>query len=75
MQRWNKPIVVICNESSYSNAEIFSHAIKTLKRGKVVGVTTAGCVISTGGTGLTGRDVPPEALEAIFDLNICTHWI
>ena len=46
---WHKPIVVLCNQNSYSNAEIFSHAIKHLKRGKVVGVTTAGGVISTGG--------------------------
>ncbi len=46
--RWNKPIVVLCNQNSYSNAEIFSHAIKTLKRGPLVGVPTAGCVISTG---------------------------
>lgn len=45
---WNKPIVVLCNQNSYSNAEIFSHAIKTLKRGKLVGVPTAGGVISTG---------------------------
>lgn len=45
---WNKPIVVLCNENSFSNAEIFSHAIKTLKRGKLVGTTTAGGVISTG---------------------------
>ncbi len=49
---WNKPIVVLCNQNSFSNAEIFSHAIKTLKRGKVVGVATAGCVISTGGTAI-----------------------
>ena len=47
---WNKPIVVLCNQNSFSNAEIFSHAIKTLKRGKLVGVPTAGGVISTGGT-------------------------
>ncbi|MEZ6143363.1 MAG: S41 family peptidase [Zavarzinella sp.] len=47
---WHKPIVVLCNQNSFSNAEIFSHAIKTLKRGKVVGVPTAGGVISTGGT-------------------------
>jgi tricorn protease len=47
---WSKPIVVLCNQNSFSNAEIFSHAIKTLKRGKVVGVPTAGGVISTGGT-------------------------
>lgn len=45
---WQKPIVVLCNQNSYSNAEVFSHAIKTLKRGKIVGVQTAGGVISTG---------------------------
>ena len=45
---WVKPIVVLCNEHSFSNAEIFSHSIKTLKRGKLVGVPTPGGVISTG---------------------------
>ena len=47
---WHKPIIVLCNQNSFSNAEIFSHAIKGLKRGKVVGVPTAGGVISTGST-------------------------
>jgi tricorn protease len=47
---WHKPIVVLCNQNSFSNAEIFSHAIKTIKRGPLVGVPTAGGVISTGGT-------------------------
>ena len=51
---WNKPIVVLCNQNSFSNAEIFSHAIKTLGRGQVVGVQTAGGVISTGGTQIMG---------------------
>jgi tricorn protease len=46
---WDKPVVVLCNQNSFSNAEIFSHAIKSLNRGKVVGVPTAGGVISTGG--------------------------
>jgi tricorn protease len=41
------PIVVLCNWDSCSNAEIFSHAIKTLKRGKVVGTQTWGGVIAT----------------------------
>ena len=45
---WSKPIVAMCNEWSFSNAEIFPHAIKGLKRGKVVGVPTGGLVISTG---------------------------
>ena len=43
---WEKPIVVLCNQYTHSNGEIFSHAIKTLKRGKVVGVPTHGGVIS-----------------------------
>jgi tricorn protease len=47
---WHKPIVVLCNQNSGSNAEIFSHAIKTLKRGQLVGVPTAGAVVSTGAT-------------------------
>lgn len=45
---WSKPIIVLCNQNSYSNAEIFAHAIRNLKRGNVVGVQTAGGVISTG---------------------------
>ncbi|MBU1099585.1 MAG: PDZ domain-containing protein [Bacteroidetes bacterium] len=47
---WMKPSVALCNESSYSNAEIFSHAYKTLGIGTLVGVPTFGAVISTGGT-------------------------
>ncbi|MBN1349176.1 PD40 domain-containing protein [candidate division KSB1 bacterium] len=49
---WDKPVAVLCNQYSYSNAEIFSHAIKVLRRGKLVGVPTPGAVISTGGTQL-----------------------
>ena len=44
---FDKPIVVLCNQNTGSNGEIFTHAIKTLKRGKVVGVTTSGAVIAT----------------------------
>lgn len=49
---WMKPSIAICNESSYSNAEIFSHAYKTLGIGTLVGKPTFGAVISTGGKGL-----------------------
>ena len=49
---WTKPSVAISNESSYSNAEIFSHAFKTLDVGTLVGMPTFGAVISTGGMGL-----------------------
>ncbi|MCD4750653.1 MAG: hypothetical protein K8R59_14880 [Thermoanaerobaculales bacterium] len=49
---WAHPAVTLCNEDSYSNAEIFSHAFKTFERGQLVGNTTFGAVISTGGTRL-----------------------
>lgn len=49
---WTKPSIALCNESSYSNAEIFSHAFKTLGLGKLVGMPTFGAVISTGAQGL-----------------------
>ena len=46
---WAKPSVALCNQASYSNAEIFSHAYKELGLGKLVGIPTFGAVISTGG--------------------------
>ena len=46
---WTKPSIAICNQNSYSNAEIFSHAYKELGLGKLVGTPTFGAVISTGG--------------------------
>jgi len=45
---WNKPSVVLCNQASYSNAEIFSHAYKSFEIGPIVGKPTFGAVISTG---------------------------
>lgn len=47
-----RPISVLINENSFSNAEIFAHSIKTIGRGKLVGTPTFGGVISTGGTSL-----------------------
>ncbi len=49
---YNRPISVLINQNSYSNAEIFAHAIKTTGRGKLVGVQTFGAVISTGAASL-----------------------
>ncbi len=46
---WTKPVVVLCDEGSFSNAEIFSWSMKTLNRGVVVGQRTYGGVISTSG--------------------------
>jgi tricorn protease len=52
IQRYTLPINMLCNEKSFSNAEIISHAFKTLKRGRLVGQVTYGGVISTGGWSL-----------------------
>jgi len=49
---WTKPSIAICNQNSYSNAEIFSHAYKNLGIGTLVGVPTFGAVISTGSKSL-----------------------
>ncbi|MCI0748614.1 MAG: S41 family peptidase [Verrucomicrobia subdivision 3 bacterium] len=44
---WDKKIVVLMNEHSYSNAEIFPYAIRARGLGKLVGRTTPGYVIWT----------------------------
>jgi tricorn protease len=52
LSAWTGPSIALCNSTSYSNAEIFSHAYKTLGIGTLVGEPTFGAVISTGGQGL-----------------------
>ncbi len=49
---YTRPINVLVNENSFSNAEIFAHAIQTIHRGTLVGTTTFGGVISTGAASL-----------------------
>lgn len=49
---YSREISVLINENSFSNAEIFAHAIRNIGRGKVVGTTTYGGVISTGAASL-----------------------
>ncbi|MCA9305829.1 MAG: PD40 domain-containing protein [Phycisphaerales bacterium] len=52
IQSYTGPANMLCNEKSFSNAEIVSHAFKTVGRGHLVGQQTYGGVISTGGTTL-----------------------
>ena len=52
LSSWTKPSIALCNQNSYSNAEIFSHAYKTLGIGTLVGTPTFGAVISTGSQSL-----------------------
>jgi tricorn protease len=49
---WTKPSIALCNQNSYSNAEIFSHAYKHNEIGTLVGTPTFGAVISTGSKSL-----------------------
>jgi tricorn protease len=51
-RKWTKPMVVMTNNRSYSDAEIFPHAFRALGLGKVVGQATGGFVIGTGSTRL-----------------------
>lgn len=49
----NKPIILITNEHSYSNAEMFSEGFRRLGLGKIVGKPTGGAVIWTFGIRLS----------------------
>jgi tricorn protease len=46
-RKWTKPLVLLINNRSYSDAEIFPSAFKALGLGKLVGVPTGGHVIGT----------------------------
>lgn len=46
---WEKKMVVLMNEHSYSNAEIFPYAVRARGLGKLVGMPTPGYVIWTDG--------------------------
>lgn len=43
-----KPLVVLINQHTFSNAEVFAHAMRHLGRAPLVGTRTAGGVISSG---------------------------
>ncbi len=44
---FSKPVAVVVDERVFSNGEMFAHAVKTLRRGPLVGRRTAGGVIAT----------------------------
>ena len=51
-RKWTKPLVLLINNRSYSDAEIFPNAFRTLGLGKLVGQPTGGYVIGTAGVRL-----------------------
>jgi tricorn protease len=46
-RKWSRPLVLLINNRSYSDAEIFPSAFRTLGLGKLVGQPTGGFVIGT----------------------------
>jgi tricorn protease len=46
-RKWTRPLVLLINNRSFSDAEIFPHAFRTLGLGKLVGQATGGHVIGT----------------------------
>jgi tricorn protease len=46
-RKWTKPLVLLINNRSFSDAEIFPNAFRTLGLGKLVGQPTGGYVIGT----------------------------
>jgi tricorn protease len=46
-RKWTKPLVLLINSRSYSDAEIFPNAFRALGLGKLVGEPTGGHVIGT----------------------------
>ncbi|MBN2384187.1 PD40 domain-containing protein [bacterium] len=46
---WPGPIVLLINQNSFSDAEVFPHAFRERQLGTIVGMPTAGGVIGTGG--------------------------
>src|SRR5437764_7385310 len=47
VRHWNKPIVLLIDQMSASDAEIFPYGFRTLHLGKIVGMPTPGYVIGT----------------------------
>jgi len=62
-------VVVMCNEHSYSDAEVFPNAFKVLGLGKLVGVQTLGFVIAVNGHELIDGGNIRKTFIGIWDIN------
>ncbi|MEW6160835.1 MAG: S41 family peptidase, partial [Verrucomicrobiota bacterium] len=61
---WDRPLIVLINEHSFSNGEIFAYAARCRNLAKLVGMPTPGYVIWTDGLSLvdgTGARMPMSA--------------
>lgn len=74
--RWDGPTVLITNERSYSDGEIFPAGFKALKLGKIVGMPTFGAVIGTNDVDLidgTGFRVPGTGWYRMDGVSLENH--
>lgn len=66
---WNKPIVILMNEHSMSNAEMFPHGMRAAGLAKLVGMPTPGYVIWTTGLGLVDGTSARMPLSGVYRLD------
>jgi tricorn protease len=70
---WDRPVTLLINERSFSDAEVFPFMFKEAKCGKVVGVPTAGGVIGTNDITLSDGStfrVPRTGFQAMDGRNL-----
>lgn len=65
----NMPMVVMCDETSYSNAEMFPYAMRSRGLAKLVGKQTPGYVIWTGGLNLVDGTIARLPGSGVFRLD------
>ena len=74
-RKWSKPLAVLINNRSYSDAEIFPHAFRASGLGKVVGQATGGLVIGTGSTRLIdGSTFRIPRIGVFTNKNVNMDW-
>lgn len=66
---WKKPIVVLMNEHSASNAEMFPYGMRAAGLAKLVGMPTPGYVIWTTGLGLVDGTSARMPLSGVYRLD------
>ena len=78
-QIWSKPTVLLINERSSSDSEIFPQGFRTLGLGTIIGETTLGAVIGTEEytliDGTTGIRLPMEGWYAMDRTNLENYGV
>ena len=75
---WAKPVDLLINEKSFSNAEMFPYSFRHMGIGKLIGVPTAGGVIGTYGIKLfdgTGFRLPEQSIMRYNGVNFENHAV